>query len=46
MPSLTFSDKKVKYFIGYKDDDPEIKPLRIMLPKTKAYVRSYDGENK
>ena len=32
-----------KYF---KDGDYEIKPFRIMLPKTSAYVTSYNGETK
>ena len=28
----------------YKDDDHKIKPLCIMLPKTRhTYVKSYDG---
>ena len=27
-------------------DDYKIKPLHIMLPKTNAYVRTYDGKNK
>ena len=38
--------KNYKYFIGYKDDDHKIKPLRIMLPKTSAYVKRYGGETK
>ena len=41
-------EKHYEYFIGYKgeDDDYKIKPLRIMLPNTTAYVKSYEGENK
>ena len=36
-----------KHFICYKDDeDDKIKPLHIMLPKTSAYVKSYDRETK
>ena len=31
-----------KNFIGYKDDDHKNESLRIMLPKTSAYVKSYD----
>ena len=27
-------------------DDYEIKPLHIMLPKTSAYVKCYDGQTK
>ena len=37
-------ENKHKYLIGYKDDDH--KPLRIMLPKTSTYVRSYGKETK
>ena len=39
-------EKNHKYFIGYKNDDHKIKPLRLMLPKTSAYVKRYDGETK
>ena len=38
--------KNYKYFIGYKDDDYRIKPLRTILPNTSAYVKSYDRETK
>ena len=38
--------KNYKYFIGSKDDDPKIKPLRIVLLKTSAYVKSYAGKTK
>ena len=37
-------EKNYKYFLGYKDGDYKIKPVRIMLPKMSAYVKSYDGE--
>ena len=30
----------------YLDDDYKIKPLHIMLPKTTAHVKGYDGETK
>ena len=44
------SGKKIrmlyKYFIGYLHDDYKIKPLHIMLPKTKVYVQIYDGQTK
>ena len=44
---MVFSSEKIyNYFNGYKDDDQKIKPLRIMLPKTSAYVKSYDGDIK
>ena len=38
--------KNYKYFISLLDDDYKIKPLCIMLPKTGAYVKSYDVETK
>ena len=38
--------KNYKYFIGYLYDDYKIKPLRIMLPKTKTYVKSFNGQTK
>ena len=31
---------------GYLHDDYKIKPLHLMLPKMKAYVKSYDGQTK
>ena len=44
VPSMiSFSEKSYKYFFGYKDDDHKIKPLGIILSKTSAYVKSYDG---
>ena len=27
-------------------DDHNVKPLHIMLPKTRVYVKSYDGQTK
>ena len=36
--------KSYEYFIGYLYD--KVKPLHIMLPKTSAYVKSYDGKTK
>ena len=32
------------YFIGYKDNDYEIKISGTILSKTSAYVKSYDSE--
>ena len=43
---ISAGEKSYKYFIGYLYDDNEIKPLHIMLPKTSAYVKSYDGQIK
>ena len=31
------------YFIGYLYNGNKVKPLNIMLPKTRAYVKIYDG---
>ena len=36
--------EKHKYFIGYLHNGDKVKPLYIMLPKTSAYVKSYDGQ--
>ena len=33
-----------KYFIDYLYNDLQVKLLHIMLPKTGAYVKSYDGQ--
>ena len=38
--------KNYKYFIGYLYDNHKVKPLHIMLPKTRAYVKSYDRQTK
>ena len=35
---------KKKYAIGYLDEN-KVKPLTIILPKTNAYIRSYDDQN-
>ena len=38
--------RNYKYFIGYLYNDHKVKPLHIILPKTSAYVKSYDGQTK
>ena len=38
--------RNYKYFIGYSNDDYKVKPLQIMLPKTRAYVKNYNGQSK
>ena len=43
---ISFSEKNYKYFIGYLYDDHKVKPIHIMLPKTNAYVKTYDGQTK
>ena len=39
-------EKNYKYFIGYLHNVHKVKPLHIILPKTSAYVKSYDGQTK
>ena len=39
---ISFGEKNYKYFIGYLYDNYKVKPLYIMLPKTTAFVKSYD----
>ena len=34
------------YFIDYLYNNHKVKPLNIMLPKTSANVKSYDGQTK
>ena len=43
---ICFCEKNYKYFIGYLYNDHKVKPLHAMLPKTSAYVKSYDGQTK
>ena len=43
---ISFGEKNYKYFIGYLYNDDRIKPLHMMLSKTSAYVKSYDGQTK
>ena len=43
---ISFHGKNYKYFICYLYNDHKVKPLHIMLPKTSAYVKRYDGQTK
>ena len=43
---ISFGEKSYKHFIGYLYNDNKVKPLHIMLPKTSAYIKSYDGQTK
>ena len=43
---ILLGEKNYKYFIGYFYDDRKVKPLHLMLPKTSAYVKSFDGQTK
>ena len=38
--------KTCKYVIGYLYNDHKVKSLHIRLPKTSAFVKSYDGQAK
>ena len=40
---ISFGEKNYNYFISYLYND---KPLHIILPKTSAYVKSFDGQTK
>ena len=43
---ISLGEKNYKYFIGYLHNDNKVSQLHIMLPKTSANVKSYDGETK
>ena len=43
---ISFGEKNCKYFIAYLHNNTKVKPLHIILPKTSAYVKSYDGQTK
>ena len=43
---IPFGEKNSKHFIGYLYDNHKVKLLHIMLPKTSAYVKFYDGQTK
>ena len=43
---ISFGEKNYKYFIGYLHNGNKVKPLTVMLPKTSAYVKSYDKQTK
>ena len=47
MPNkISFGGRNYKDFIGYLYNGIKVKPLHIMLPKTSAYVKSFDGQTK
>ena len=41
---ISFGGNNYKYFIGYLYNGNNVKPLHIMLAKTRAYVKSYDRQ--
>ena len=40
---ISSGEENYKYPIGYLYNDHKVKSLHLMLPKTSAYVKSYDG---
>ena len=42
--NISFGEKNYKYFIGYLHNDNKVRLLHIMLPKTSAYLKIYDGQ--
>ena len=43
---IAFDEKNHKYFIGYLYNNHKVRLLHIMLLKTSAYEKNYDGQNK
>ena len=43
---ISSDEENCKYFIGYFYNDHKVRPIHIMLPKTSAYIKSYDGQTK
>ena len=43
---ISFGEKSYNYFIGYLYNDHKVNPLQIILPKTSAYVKVYNGQTK
>ena len=43
---ISFGKKSYQYFIGCMDEDYNVKPLYIMLPKVGIYVENGDRQAK
>ena len=43
---ISFSEKNYKYFISYLHNDHIVKPVHIMLPETRAYLKRCDEQTK
>ena len=43
---IYFAEKNYKYLIGYLYDSYKVRPLHIILPRTRAYVKRYDRQTK
>ena len=41
---ISLGEKNYKYFNDYLYNGNKVKPLNIMLPKTSAYVKSYNPQ--
>ena len=45
LKKISSSVRNYKYFVGYLDDWKS-KPFILILPKTSAYIKSFDGGTK
>ena len=43
---ISSGEESCKYFIAYLYNDNKVNLLHVMLPKTSAFVNSYDGQTK
>ena len=43
---ISFGEKNYEYFIDYLYNINKVKPLHIMLRKTSACAKTYDGQTK
>ena len=43
---ISFGEKNYEYFIDYLYNINKVKPLLIMLRKTSACAKTYDGQTK
>ena len=41
---FSFGEKNYKYFVGYFYNDHKVKPLHIMVPKTRVHVKINEGQ--
>ena len=44
--NISSGEENYNYFTGYLNNDYNVKPLHIILPKTSANVKRYDGQTK
>ena len=43
---ISFGEKSFKYFIGYLYGNHKVKPLHLIYPKSRSYVKSYNRQIK